>query len=288
MRHKTLFVETGGGKSLSFALPAYVQPESCTVVIQPTKSLQIHTKAALESLNISVHIYNSSYPHASTSVVLVIPEALSYKEWQAFAHRKRIRYEFDRVIFDEVYDMLLSSEGWRPKLPVLHQAIDQISHRQLFLTETLPPSQQDRFLRQLRLNKLSHPKELTILRNNTTRDNLRYEYIDYDAIKNTCLSKIGSGSKDVDGFEGETESPRKAVRFKALSCRSTPISTLFNFRDALYDYAVSFGSLPNLTSFTSYAPCQPINNWLCNKAVKAKIACALFAIIGAWVVKCAQ
>lgn len=49
-------VGTGGGKSIAFGLPAYVQPEGCNVVIQPTRALQEDTYNRLVAMKINVSI----------------------------------------------------------------------------------------------------------------------------------------------------------------------------------------------------------------------------------------
>lgn len=55
--HRVVYVAgTGGGKSIAFALPAYVQPDGCNVVIQPTRALQLDTHARLSAMSISVSI----------------------------------------------------------------------------------------------------------------------------------------------------------------------------------------------------------------------------------------
>ncbi|KAF3068380.1 ATP-dependent DNA helicase Q-like 3 [Daldinia childiae] len=199
-------VETGGGKSISFALPAYAQPDSCTVVVQPTKALQKHTKQSLERLGISVAIYDSRPQETASSVVLVTPEALSYMEWQAFAHRKRLRHEIDRVILDEAHDVLLSSEEWRPKVKMIRESLDQISHRQLFITGTLPPSQQSLFMKRLGLDHPNSAEQLIVLRNKTTRDNIRYEYMDVEI--HTDLPQVLR-----DLITTVTEQKRRAILF---------------------------------------------------------------------------
>ncbi|KAI0448463.1 P-loop containing nucleoside triphosphate hydrolase protein [Xylaria acuta] len=167
---------TGGGKSIAFALPAYVQPEGCNIVIQPTRALQQDTFARLTAMGINVSIWEPHSTNPASAVILVTPEAMARREWKGFAQRQRLHSRIDRVILDEAHEILLSNKTWRPNLLELRDDMDQVSPRQIFLTGTLPPSRVDEFKSKLRL--LSDP--LQIIRNKCTRDNLKYDYINMD------------------------------------------------------------------------------------------------------------
>ncbi|KAI8944822.1 hypothetical protein F4801DRAFT_585035 [Xylaria longipes] len=80
-------VGTGGGKSIAFALPAYVQPEGCNIVIQPTRALQQDTFARLTAMKINVSIWEPHSTNPTSSVILVTPEAMARREWKGFAQR---------------------------------------------------------------------------------------------------------------------------------------------------------------------------------------------------------
>ncbi|RYO88542.1 hypothetical protein DL764_008708 [Monosporascus ibericus] len=81
-RDKVVYVMgTGAGKSVAFALPVYLQPESINVMVQPTKALQTTTYERLASLGVSVRVWDSSAPESPASVVLVTPEAMDSAPW---------------------------------------------------------------------------------------------------------------------------------------------------------------------------------------------------------------
>ncbi|XXG99535.1 hypothetical protein Hte_005874 [Hypoxylon texense] len=168
---------TGAGKSVYFGLPAFVEPGGCTVVIQPTKALQQHTYHSLADKSVNVVTWDSSAPPQTlASIVLVTPEAMGYKEWRSFVQRGRMRREIDRVVLDEAHDVLLSDEGWRPRIREIRASMDFISQRQMFITGTLPPTLEDEFLRRLDLHRES--PTLRLLRGVTVRNNIRYDFAD--------------------------------------------------------------------------------------------------------------
>ncbi|RYO84217.1 hypothetical protein DL764_009360 [Monosporascus ibericus] len=130
---------TGAGKSVAFALPAYLQPESINVVMQPTKALQTTTYERLANLG-----------HAA-------------------------RHEINWVIVDEAQKVLGARSTWRKKLLGIRSLVDPISPWQVYITGTLPPSLEDEFRRRLAFSPDDRP---VMLRSKTTRDSLRYQYID--------------------------------------------------------------------------------------------------------------
>ncbi|KAF2969220.1 hypothetical protein GQX73_g4329 [Xylaria multiplex] len=167
---------TGGGKSIAFALPAYVQPEGCNVVIQPTRALQRDTFARLAAMKINVSIWEPHSTNPASSVILVTPEAIAWREWKGFVQRQRVHSRIDRVILDEAHQVLLSSQKWRPRLLQIRDDMDMVSRRQIFLTGTMPPSRLTEFKTKVGLSS----RDSTIIRNKCTRDNLKYDYINLD------------------------------------------------------------------------------------------------------------
>ncbi|KAI1108048.1 hypothetical protein F5Y14DRAFT_457466 [Nemania sp. NC0429] len=136
---------TGGGKSVAFSLPAYVQPDGCSVVIQPTRALQKDTHTRLAAISIS------------------------------FAQRQRLHKRIDRVILNKAQEILTASQAWRRTFLKIRKDMDLVSRRQVYLTRTLPPSEQSEFLKKLQLKPTT-----TIIQAPTVRNNLRYEYVNAD------------------------------------------------------------------------------------------------------------
>ncbi|GAW26870.1 putative DNA helicase protein [Rosellinia necatrix] len=175
---------TGSGKSVAFTLPAYVQPDGCNIVIQPTRALQRDTYARLSAMSISVSIWDPQSTNPSSSVVLVTPEAMARREWKGFAQRQRLHRRVDRIMLDEAQEVLLADQGWRRRLLDIRDDMDLVSPRQVYLTGTLPPSQQAEFINRLRLGP-----DTIIVRAPTVRDNLRYEYVKAD-VEFSCAGLI--------------------------------------------------------------------------------------------------
>ncbi|KAI1192416.1 P-loop containing nucleoside triphosphate hydrolase protein [Nemania serpens] len=109
---------------------------------------------------------------------------MTRREWKGFAQRQLLHRRVDRIILDEAQEVLGASHIWRQTLLDMRRHMDLVSYRQIYLTGTLPPSEQPEFLKRLRLEAST-----TIVRAPTVRDNLLYEYID-DDVEFSCPSLI--------------------------------------------------------------------------------------------------
>ncbi|KAI0858604.1 P-loop containing nucleoside triphosphate hydrolase protein [Xylaria cubensis] len=125
---------TGSGKSVAFTLPAYVQPDGCNIVIQPTRALQQDTYVRLSAMSISVSIWNPQSENQASAVLLVTPEAMARREWKGFAQRQRLHRRVDRIILDEAQEVLLADQSWRKRLLDIRNDMDLVSCRQVYLS----------------------------------------------------------------------------------------------------------------------------------------------------------
>lgn len=166
---------TGSGKSVTFALPGYIQPEAITVVVLPTKVLQELMYKHLSGLKVNCIVWDSASPNPVASIILITVETLNSRPWKGFVRRHTAGHIIDRVIVDEAQEVLMADHDWRRKFLTLRASLDPISPRQIYMTGTLPPSMQDTFLQRLNFGPGNAP---CILRSKTARDNLRYEYAD--------------------------------------------------------------------------------------------------------------
>jgi superfamily II DNA helicase RecQ len=121
-------------------------------------------------MGIKATIWGKDGCEAGASVVLVTREAMTQDKWRDYANRHQMKGNIDRVVLDEVQEVLTTKDGYRPKLRDVRLEMDRLSARQIFLTGTLPPSLESRFRERLGLTG-DHVK---ILRSPTTRENLRY------------------------------------------------------------------------------------------------------------------
>ncbi|KAI0189996.1 hypothetical protein EV127DRAFT_470295 [Xylaria flabelliformis] len=119
---------------VAFTLPAYVQPDGCNIVIQPTRALQHNTYASLSAMSINVSIWNPQSENQASAVLLVTPEAMARREWKGFAQRQRLHRRVDRIILDEAQEVLLADQSWRKRLLDIRNDMDLVSCRQVYLS----------------------------------------------------------------------------------------------------------------------------------------------------------
>ncbi|KAI1101306.1 hypothetical protein F4804DRAFT_15632 [Jackrogersella minutella] len=189
---------TGGGKSVAFALPAFVQPDTCFVVIQPTLALLDDTYRSLHRKGVSAVIWTPAASCAGSSVVLVTPESLSRREWRGFIARSRSHFRIDAVVLDEAHKILLASPSWRPSIENIQDCMDMISPRQIYLTGTLPVGMVAEFESKVGARP-GGGQPLKIIRTDTVRPNLQYEYAewtDQSALPNLVSTMIRGASRE--------------------------------------------------------------------------------------------
>lgn len=160
---------TGGGKSMLFMLPAYVEPSGTTVVVIPLIALRQDFQRRCQQLNISYAVWERRRPPDEASIVLVTPESAITPEFHSFLNRLRIVRRLDRIVIDECHVMLPGSADFRPAMRRLGELI-QARTQLVFLTATLPPT-----LEQALFERIGHAREaVRLFRAPTTRSNIRY------------------------------------------------------------------------------------------------------------------
>ncbi len=167
---------TGGGKSLSFLLPAFCAPEGTTIVVVPLVSLREDLKRRCTEAGIHFSVWQgASYgqgpqPPQSASLVFVTPESAVTKGFRSFINRLRGRQQLDRVVVDECHCVLQSSPSFRPRLAQLGEAVSLFGVQLVFLTATLPPYEEPLLYQALGLA----PQRVRLYRFRTTRPNIGY------------------------------------------------------------------------------------------------------------------
>ncbi|KAK1514262.1 hypothetical protein CABS01_16742 [Colletotrichum abscissum] len=109
---------TGGGKSLSFMLPAFCSPDGVTIVITTLTALRTDLDAR-------------------SSVIFVTPESVISKGFQDFVAGLGSRQALDRVVVDECHVILEGTRSFRPKLREVGAAIREFGVQVVCLSATL-------------------------------------------------------------------------------------------------------------------------------------------------------
>lgn len=171
-------VGTGGGKSLSFMLPAYCSDaDGVSIVIVPLVALREDMAARCGKHMIDAHVWNGSGTNRAASIVFVTPESASTRGFRDFVNRLRSRQQLDRVVVDECHMILDAGDSFRPQLRALGPTIAEWGVQRIFLTATLSPRDEPAFFHvaQVRADRV------TIFRFPTTRTNIRYSVRDTGA-----------------------------------------------------------------------------------------------------------
>ncbi|RTE68127.1 hypothetical protein BHE90_017496, partial [Fusarium euwallaceae] len=161
---------TGGGKSLTFMLPAYCTPDGVTVVITPLVSLQDDMAARCAKMGIDAYAWRSSGVQRAASLVFVTPESAVSKGFRAFVERMQGQEKLDRVVVDECHTALQYSKTFRPQIGRLGQTLQDFGVPVVCLTATLKPTQERAFFQAMKFV----PERVRMFREATTRPNIQY------------------------------------------------------------------------------------------------------------------
>lgn len=179
--HPILYVEgTGAGKTMAAVLPAYCSTEGISVVVVPLLSLRDDILERCERMQIPAGYWTTSatsaiYSTAQAARLLVVTaESATTKTFQEYMARLVVQGQLDRVFVDECHSILDSSADFRPQMRDIGLSLADVGVQLVFMTATLPPSDEARFFRILRMPRSA----FTIFRGRTTRTNIRYEVVE--------------------------------------------------------------------------------------------------------------
>jgi superfamily II DNA or RNA helicase len=166
---------TGGGKSLSFMLPAYCAgTEGVSIVIVPLVALREDMVRRCRESMIDVHVWDGGGTHRAAAIVLVTPESASSRGFRDFVNRLRSRQQLDRVVVDECHMVLDAGDSFRPELRALGQTIAEWGVQVVCLTATLSPRDEAALYRVMGWVA----GRVTMFRIPTTRKNIRYRVVE--------------------------------------------------------------------------------------------------------------
>ncbi|THW91892.1 hypothetical protein D6D18_06444 [Aureobasidium pullulans] len=160
---------TGSGKSLSFILPASYEFSGTTIVIVPLLALQQDMLRRTTALSIPARVWGQGSDDVDAKLVFITPESATTAAFLTYFHRLRTTGQIDRVVFDECHIFSDDDINFRPAIKEL-VALFQFGVRLVFLTATLPVSQELPFWRLLGLQRVP----VRTIRADTTRHNLEY------------------------------------------------------------------------------------------------------------------
>ncbi|KAK5989587.1 ATP-dependent DNA helicase RecQ-like protein [Cladobotryum mycophilum] len=161
---------TGGGKSLSFMLPAFCSPDGTTIVIVPLVSLRGDLHERCDKSKIEAHIWQSQQSNRAASIVFVTPESAVTKGFRDFVNRLQARQALDRVVVDECHILLDGGDKFRPQLRQLGETLRDWGVQKVFLTATLAPGDEEEFFKVAVLSAT----RVKMFRSRTTRQNIEY------------------------------------------------------------------------------------------------------------------
>ncbi|PYH28098.1 P-loop containing nucleoside triphosphate hydrolase protein [Aspergillus neoniger CBS 115656] len=162
-------MRTGGGKSLLFMLPAFLEPGGTTIVIVPLLSLRQDLRRRCQALGLVCVEWESRNPPDDATIVLVTPESTEHSVFHAFLNRLRVQHRLDRVVIDECHVVLHNQSGFRS---VLHHLghLTRVQTQFVYLTATLPPTEEERLC-----ERLEQPRDgMRLIRDRTSRANIAY------------------------------------------------------------------------------------------------------------------
>jgi superfamily II DNA helicase RecQ len=166
-------VSTGGGKSISFILPAFYSPRGVTIVLVPLLALQHDLLGRCRAAGIDTVVWEYGLAVISASIVLVTPESLLTGSFQDFLNRLIVRQQLDQVFVDECHIVLDSTDTFRPGLRELGQVLGCLGIQLIFLTATLSPYDQRLFVDLIALPQ----SRVRVFRSRTSRPNISYQVL---------------------------------------------------------------------------------------------------------------
>lgn len=173
-------VGTGGGKSLSFMLPAYAGHGGVTVVVLPLVALRDDLVRRCEQAQVRAAVWRSSRAEAmdpDAALVFTTPESVAGGGFQSYMQRLRTTGRLDRIVVDECHMMLevprenaRTGARFREAFAQLGPALAEFGCPLVFLTATLPPRDEAAFFD---VAGVAWPPPV-VFRSPTTRAQIRY------------------------------------------------------------------------------------------------------------------
>jgi superfamily II DNA helicase RecQ len=131
---------TGGGKSLVFQLPAWVEKDLTTVVIVPFVALAEEMKNRCIDMGLSCYVWRDSgtiLTRESAQIVIVGVEHAVHPAFQQLLIQMEGAKKLARIVLDECH-VVLTQRKFRPDVRRLESVVRCVSVQLILLTATLP------------------------------------------------------------------------------------------------------------------------------------------------------
>jgi superfamily II DNA helicase RecQ len=160
---------TGGGKSLLFTVPAFLEAGGVTVVVVPYRALIEDLVQRIQNCGVDCIEWKHGETNPAAVVVVsadVAGDVTSSGNFISYAGMLSSKGLLRRVVVDECH-LIFTSSDWRPKLAKL-KSLRLLPCPIVLLTATLPP------VREEELGESMQVRVATYIRASTVRPNTRY------------------------------------------------------------------------------------------------------------------
>jgi RecQ family ATP-dependent DNA helicase len=168
-----VILPTGGGKSVVFMAPAWIEKELTTVVIVPFVALIEDMQKRCQEADLSCYIWRNSgtiLKQRMAQVVLVGVENAVTPEFQQFLIRLEQAQRLARIVIDECHS-ILTQRDFRPMMRRLPGTIRCVNVQLVLLTATLPINMEQK------LRSIMGCEHMEVIRKSSERLELKYKVL---------------------------------------------------------------------------------------------------------------
>ena len=167
-----IVLPTGGGKSLTFMLPAFIHVEKVVVVVVPLVALQKDLVRRCSEAGIQAALWNSR-DIAGARVIIASAEHISSQDYQAYIKEQHALQRLHAIFIDEAHLILLWKK-FREAFTLLYRYVrpKPLDVPVFGLTATAPPTIEGKIAEACGMS------DWNVIRMSTSRSNIRYAVID--------------------------------------------------------------------------------------------------------------
>jgi len=207
-----IVMPTGGGKSLVFMLPCYVEPKSVTLVIVPLVALQRDMLARCRRAGIDAGLWRDR-ERVGIRIIIVSVEHVETEEYAQYVRFLARGGKLARIVIDEVHLVCMWSH-FREQMHGLAGCVrpNDVHVPLLMLTATAPP------LLVPTITSMCGADMVKVVRAPSFRPNIRYSCLEMEAGNNAAgflMAVAGKVIEIVDRYRDE--SPKSRVVVYALT-----------------------------------------------------------------------